>query len=210
MPKAANMSMHEGRLARIERKSIARAHIDAYIVAATEELVLLQPVRDRIDLDGYDVIRAADISRVSASPKSHFYEEALALKRMRPKKPKAVVLDDIKALLASLRVAYPLVVIHRERVAPDSCEIGRVRALSASTYRLSWISPTAVFEEDGRRFKLSDITMVQFDGAYENTLAAVAAERLVDDRELGSEAARRCLSIAKTQRARPARRARAR
>lgn len=171
------MKSYEGRLVRIHRKAIERHHLDGYVIASTPRLLLLQPVRERLDLDGYDVVRAVDISRVSPSPKAAFYEEALALKRIKPRKPRGIVLDDMKTLLASLQDRYPLVVIHRERRVPDECEVGRIRALTNTTYRLDWMTPTAEWEDDERVFKLADVTRVQFDGTYENTLADVAAAR---------------------------------
>ncbi len=174
MPKPSSLSKHVGKLVRIHRKPIDAMHLDAYVLAVSDELALLQPVRDRIDLDGYDVIRLADVSSVTASPRASFYEEALALKRMRPTKPKQLSLDNMASLLKSVNEAYPLVVIHRESVTPDSCEIGRVRDISDRTYHLDWINPNASFEKDGRRFRLADITRIQFDGAYENALAMVA------------------------------------
>jgi hypothetical protein len=39
---------------------------------------------------------------------------------------------------------------------------------------MRWITPGAEWEADDRVFRLSDITRVQFGGAYERTLADVA------------------------------------
>lgn len=171
-------------LIRLHREDLGVPLSDGYVLGMSTELVLLQPIRDRIDLDGYDVLRIADITKLSATPrpKATFYKEALAIKRQVPKLPKKILLNNMRSLLQSVNDNYPLIVIHRELMAPDSCEIGQISKIGSMRYRLHWINPMAVFEPDRRSYNLVDVTRVQFDGAYENTLATVAKRR--EDRDI--------------------------
>ena len=70
----------------IHREKLVDFTIDGFVVAATDQLVLLQPVRERLDLDGYDVVRMVDITavkRVSAR------ERGALRRRSRPRGPGA-------------------------------------------------------------------------------------------------------------------------
>lgn len=162
------------RIVRIHRKELGEVPLDSFVLESSKDLVLLQPIRDRIDLDGYDVIRQKDISDLTISPKEVYYGLALRCKRQAPRHPGGIELGTMSALLASAEQRFPLLVIHREKVEMGACEIGRLAASSKRGYRLQWIDPQAQFEHDRRWFRYSDITLVQFGGAYENTLAQVA------------------------------------
>ena len=73
-------------IVRIRRTDLVDSKIDGYVLAATEELALLQPIRDRLDLDGYDVLRVADITKLTrlTAKKAAFYETCLGLKGQSP------------------------------------------------------------------------------------------------------------------------------
>lgn len=78
------------------------------------------------------------------------------------------------AVLRSLEKVDKLAVITREAIAPDECDIGRIVSSTKSHYRIDAITPTATWEPDHRRFRIDDVTRIQFDGAYERTLATLA------------------------------------
>lgn len=80
----------------------------------------------------------------------------------------------MRELLRSIERRYPLVVIHRERVVPDECEIGRLKLASEGTYALRMITPEATWMDDEEIYRYADITRIAFDGEYENTLARVS------------------------------------
>jgi hypothetical protein len=162
-------------IVRIRRAGLQDERLDAYVLATSKRLALLQPVRDRIDLDGYDVIRLEDVTGVEDCPRAEFFKRALALKRQRPRLPRARIdLANMSRLLRSVDDAGSLLVISREFKMPGECEIGRLLRLKRETYQMRWITPGAEWEADDRVFRLSDITRVQFGGAYERTLADVA------------------------------------
>ena len=159
----------------IRRGSIDSRHIHGFVVGESAELILLQVLSDRVDLDGYTAIRKADVSERSREfARRDFCLKALALKRLRPVAPKHLDLSSVPSFLKSVDRNYPLFAIHRERVASDQCEIGRLRLSSGSTYALRWITPEATWADDEEVYRYSDVTRVDFDGEYENTLALVA------------------------------------
>lgn len=150
-------------------------YVEGYLLDSSDSFLLLEKVSDRIDLDGYDIIRVVDVEDIETSfDEKSFYESALAVKGERPRKPSGIDLTDIRAVLTSCGAAYPLLVIERELRAPDECEIGQIKLLTDDSYALRWLSPSATWEDDFEIYKLDDITRVSFGGEYERTLAHAA------------------------------------
>ena len=77
-------------------------------------------------------------------------------------------------VLRSVNEKYPVIVIEREALYPDECEIRRLREITEAEYSLKSLSPCGQWHDVNDANKLDDITRVTFDGQYENTLAAVA------------------------------------
>lgn len=79
-------------------------------------------------------------------------------------------------MLLSASEHFPLVTIHRERVNPDVCYIGRVDSLSGGLLALQKIGPDGVWEKTPETYKTAEITRVDFGGGYENALYLVGGE----------------------------------
>ncbi len=165
------------------------------------EWVLLQPIRDRLDLDGYDVVRIRDISEVLASPKADFLHRVLRAKHLSPKRPK-IEGTDLVALLRSICASYGVVVIERERLHPDSVDIGAICESTRKDFRVIWLSPTAMWEHDERRYAFRDVTHLGFGGEYEMTLVRMAGR---PPKEAEASGAPKRKSTAKVQGRKPSR-----
>jgi hypothetical protein len=166
-------------LVEISRDGLTQRPLRGFAVGASSQLVLLQFLSDRLDLDGYAAFPLRDVTALNREfPKKAFCLKALELKRCRPEVPAGIDLSGLPALLRSIEQRYPLVVIQREKVVPDECEIGRIKMTSENTYALRWITPTATWADDDETYRYADITRVGFGGEYENTLALVAATSL--------------------------------
>jgi len=148
---------------------------NGYVHATSSELVLVQPLSDRIDLDGYSILRIADISDFAVDyPRQDFHRRALAAKRIAAAPPAPIDLSSIESALRSIEATYPLFVVHREVEDPEVCEVGRLKFATSESYALRAMSPEAVWVDDPRHYAFSSITRVDFDSEYENTLALVA------------------------------------
>ncbi|AKU93891.1 hypothetical protein AKJ09_00555 [Labilithrix luteola] len=161
----------DGRILRIHRRTIDVHHLDVFVVGVGSEWVLVQPVRDRIDLDGYEALRLKDITKVEDSPRATFLGAVLKLRKQKPKAVKKVALDTVDGLLLSASRGWQLVAVHREKVDPDVCEVGRVREANAKTYVLHPVDLEGVFERELETFPSRDVTRVDFGNGYEEALA---------------------------------------
>lgn len=137
------------------------------------EWVVLEPIRGRLDFDGYDAVRIRDISEVLASPKADFLYRVLRAKHLSPKRPK-IECKDLLALLRSICASYGVAVIGRERLYPDSVDIGAICESTSKDFRIVWLTTTATWERDERRYAFRDVTHLGFGGEYEMTLVRMA------------------------------------
>mgnify|MGYP005991583335 CR=1 FL=1 len=153
---------------------------DGFVVAANEEMVLLQLVDDSIRLNGYQVLFLEDISDFAhPAPFNDFQKKVLGLRGEDVVDPE-VELDDLAVLLIDVSEEFGLVTLHREEIEPDSCEIGRVIRADAVTYELEEIGSDARWFDDTFEYDLYDITRIEFGGAYEDALM-LANDDMGDD-----------------------------
>jgi len=168
--------MEGGRVVRVYRQSLESDHYSAegFVVGVEEDLVLVHVIDPAIVLDGFRVLRVADVTTVDSSFESApFLERALRLRRQRPRKPDGIRLDSVRALIESAGQSFPLITLHREREHKDSCWIGKLAEVDDLRVTIDYITPAA--EWDGQeRYALRVLTKIDFGGRYEEALAAVA------------------------------------
>lgn len=137
---------------------------------------LLALVSDRLWYDGFECFRIIDVSDVRPDPYTQFAEAALQKRGERmPRRPRVSV-RSLDELLLSAGRAFPLVTIHRERIEPDVCHIGKVRGVDRGRVSLLKIRPGAVWDEAPEEFRLGEITRVNFGGDYEGALHLVGGD----------------------------------
>jgi hypothetical protein len=148
--------------------------VDGYVVEVGPELFLLSVVNDCIVFDGFNALRFDDIKQIwSPAPHHAFVERALSLRKQeRPLAP-GVDVSSLGALLTSAARAFPLITLHRERVDPDVCQIGRLVVIGERSVTLREISPDATWYPGTESYDLQDITRVDFGCLYEAALFAV-------------------------------------
>ena len=148
--------------------------VHGYPLAASADLVLLSVLSDRIDLDGYETVRIRDITSCEVDfPRMAFYHKALELKGEIPTAPSGIDLTSIRAMLDSAQRQFPLLVIHREHVAPGECEIGRLKLMSDEAFAIHYLDPSAQWSDDPGHYRYTDVTRVGFGDEYATTLALV-------------------------------------
>lgn len=170
-------AIRSGALVQIGRHRLEEPTVfsTGFVVGASDALVCLHSVSDRIDLDGFEVVRVRDITSASADfPRKVFYERALALKGIVPEPGPAVDLSDLARAVATISERYPLLAFARERTAADELSIGQVVQVLRTGFRVRHIDLSAVLEEDAEFEPFAGITRLQFGGEYETTLALVA------------------------------------
>jgi hypothetical protein len=148
--------------------------VNGYILAIGPRWFLLALVGDGIRFNGFQCFRLSDVRELQVPHAYAAFAEAALKKRGErlPKKPRVSV-AGIEELLLSANRAFPLVTIHREKVDPDICEIGRVVQVKDGRVSLLEINPDATWDAEPKQYRLRDITRVDFGGEYEEALQLV-------------------------------------
>lgn len=165
-------AMNCRQLVRISRR-FEQFPVRGYVLDIGPKFFLLALVCDRVRFDGFECFRIGDVLSVKPDPYARFIEAALRKRQeRRPRKPQ-LDLASVENLLASAGHKFPLVTIHREKVTPDICHIGRVLEVQKGNLALLEIGPDATWEDIPMRYRLREITRVNFGGEYENALRLV-------------------------------------
>lgn len=150
--------------------------VRGYVLDVGPQFFLLALVSDRIWYDGFECMRISDVSKLRPDPYEPFVEQALRARgEKRPAKPR-ISLKNIQELVLTAGRAFPLVAIHREKINPDVCWIGRVVEVTPEIVRILELGPDAVWETRPEEHRLKEITHVNFGGDYENALYLVSGE----------------------------------
>jgi hypothetical protein len=144
-----------------------------YILDVGPKFFLMAIQSDQMRFDGFSCFRIADVKNPRRDPYAKFTEAALKkLKEPPPKKPRVSV-ASLEELLQSVSRLFPILTIHRERIDPGACWIGRVEDIRQGQVFLLEINPGATWERESTAYKLSEITAVEFGGEYERALHLV-------------------------------------
>lgn len=167
----------EQSIVRITRGNFEEQGELGYVEALGEDLLLLAVISDDIWFNGFALVRIDDISELE-SPHEHadFVEEALRLRDESVAPAPAISLADIASAVRTAGRLFPLVVIHREEVEPETCRIGRVLKVTKESLSLLEIGPDAEWEDEPSSIALDEITRVDFGGGYEDALALVGGK----------------------------------
>ena len=148
---------------------------NGFVLGLGRDLVLLQQFHDFYP-EGFTALRVADIKRVRSGVHERFWERMfrgeglMGLVGISHNMP----LDDFRSLLAALRSLGQNVIVeseHRKTAEHDDFSIGRVVALDDESVSLLNFDPLGVWEDDPSVIDLGDITKVQFDTPYINTIS---------------------------------------
>lgn len=149
-----------------------------YVLEIGPNFFLLAVIdNDTLLFNGFSCIRLADVRNLKVPHKYSAFIEATLRKlgERAPRKP-PVTLTDIGDLLTSAARKFPLVTIHRERINPDVCHIGRVQGVSRRQVMLLEIGPDARWDAKPESYRLSEITRIDFGGRYEHALHLIGGE----------------------------------
>ena len=166
--------MHERKLVRFSRR-FEGGWVHGYVLDVGPKFALLATLGE-VRFDGFGCFAIADMKGLRLDPYAAFSEAARKkLRDRKPRRPKVSV-ASVEELLLSANQAFPLITIHRERIKPESCWIGKVEKVERGKVTLMEIGPDAQWDEESTSYKLSEITCVEFGGEYENALHFVGGE----------------------------------
>ena len=144
-----------------------------YILDVGPKFFLLALVSDRLWFDGFECLQIGDVRNFRRDPQARFAEAALRKRGERLPRKLRLGVRNLQELLVEAGRRFPLVAIHREKVDPDVCWIGRILQVERDWMSLLGMTPDATWEKKPERFRLSEITRVSFGGDDETALHLV-------------------------------------
>ncbi len=167
----------EPRVVQLTRGAFEEESDLAYVCALGSELALLLRVSNEIYLNGFSVVRIADVTELEA-PHDHadFVEEALRRRGEAVAEAPAVSLLGMAAAIRTAGRLFPLLTLFREETNAEVCHIGRVVEVSDDRIHLLEIDPDAEWDDETTAYRVAEITRVDFGGRYEEALGLVGGE----------------------------------
>lgn len=152
----------------LKRDAIDATRVHGLPLVLGPELVLLAAVPDW-QLDGYAIVRIADITNVRSDEYERFAERVLEgegeLARLAPPEP-AVPIDSWLAAFEALRASGRYLLVHEEGYEDEPMSIGPVVGLRAESVLVHYVDAAGEWEEEPSEILFADITRVQFDDRY--------------------------------------------
>lgn len=148
--------------------------IEGYVLDIGPKFFLLGLIDENRRFNGFQCMLISEVKRLKVpAPYEQFIVAALRKLKQRIDRKPDIDLSSLPALLKSADGLFPLVTIYRERIKPDECVIGSILKLFDNSFLMLTIGPDAVWDERPTRFRLSDVTRVEFGGGYEEALHLV-------------------------------------
>ncbi len=157
---------------RIFRKSADGGPYDAFVLSLGSRWVLLQPITQRLDLDGYACLRIQDLASVEHYPQAELLSTVFRARRIRPRR-RPIDLSSTPQLLASAQRMAGLLVIERNTRYPGEVEVGHIVEFKRAACKILTVSIHV--EIDGEEeIRFADVTAVSFENGYEEGLNVIA------------------------------------
>jgi hypothetical protein len=145
-----------------------------YVLDIGPQFFLLGLIDENMKFNGFQCPLISDLKQIKVpAPFEEFVVAALRKRGERIDKKPEIDLSSLSALLKSVNSLFPILTIHRERIRPGTFVVGRVLDISERSFLFHTIGPDAVWDEKPTRFRLSDVTRVEFGGGYEEALHLV-------------------------------------
>jgi hypothetical protein len=156
-------------LVSVRRNEIDENSIQGFVLASSEDLVVLQYVYD-FNLDGLVVLRVADVTEVRDSITNKFQKGLLEQEGLMQRVPFGVDFDlrNWKSVIAQLSKEYPLMIVECEALEEKDFAIGRVLKTTQAGVQFQYFSGAANWGENPEILKFKDITCCKVGTNYVN------------------------------------------
>ena len=154
-------------LVSVHRGEIDENAIQGFVLASSEELVVLQYVYD-FRLDGLMVLRAKDVTEVRCSATDKFQKGLLAQEGLLENVPFRAPFDlrDWRSVINQLSKQYALMILECEAEEEKDFVIGRVLKTTSTGVQVEYFSGAANWAESPAKLKFKDVTCCQVGTNY--------------------------------------------
>lgn len=142
-----------------------------FVASVGERWVVLQSLAETVYLDGYDVLRLADITDVDDDREGGYIERAVAGLGGRPEVDFRLPVDaETKDVLRAAAAHSKLISIHLEAEWDSPRLVGRLDRLGDRKFHIQLINPRGVWTTGTSGWWHKDVTSVSFGSRYTTAL----------------------------------------
>lgn len=156
-------------LVSVRRVELDSNSIQGFVLAHSEELVALQYVYD-FNLDGFMILRLADITEIKCSLTSKFQKRLLEAEGLINKIPFGTAFDlmNWQSAISQLSKAHSLMILECEAGDEKDFALGRALKATKTGVQFRHFSGAGNWSEDTEELKYKDITSCQVNTNYAN------------------------------------------
>ena len=169
----------EQQLISFDFEPLNNLHTWGFVLDCNETFTLLNMFdRDIYDLDGYTVFFNEDVSEYWTYTTTENYLETkyIKFKNIKPQPQPKISLKSLSDLLISISQNFSTMKIYRDNLSENGTVIGKLVEVKENTFKLLAIRTDGIWKEQPSRFRLSDVTRIDFGTKYEDVLLSVAGE----------------------------------
>ena len=164
--------------------------VRGFVVQVDERWMVVQTLNPGVYVQGYDVLRVADVTEVEAHPKGGFIERAVAGLGGRP--PVEFSLPQgagTREVLVAAAAQAKFICVYLEALWDSPLLIGHLGRLGSRKFEMDLINSRGVWDDVVSRWWYGDVTRVSFGCRYEAALERFGDERPSSARVDGGETA---------------------
>ncbi|HEX7761125.1 MAG TPA: hypothetical protein VF459_16585 [Caulobacteraceae bacterium] len=171
-----NTDWSGGDIVRVERAMRGRPidGLQGLLVSQSKDWVYFYVVDQLVIPNGFALLRRDTIEAIEQCDRSEFMKKALKLKGYEFQQPPPLELSGSRSILTSLMGRHILSTIYIEEIDPDVVYIGYAKVVGDVYFEISPLSPSAEAQSRNDRFRLSELTRIDFGGEYEKALQLVS------------------------------------
>lgn len=144
--------------------------IRGFVVSYSARWVAVQSIIDGVYLDGYDVVRTDDISRLETDDHNGYVARAVE-QLGRPAVDFALPADHgVREVLRAAAAHSPTVCVHLEMDLTDPMLVGSITRLGARKFEIRLINPSGVWDAHLSRWWYGDVTRIRVGDRYSAAL----------------------------------------
>lgn len=155
--------------------------VRGFVVGVGEHWVVLQSLADTVYIDGYDVVRLADITDVTDDREGGYIERAVTELGGRPEVDFRLPHDaDAKDVLQAAADHSGIIGVYLEANWDSPRLFGHLGDVRTKKFDMQLINPRGVWTTGFTRWKYKDVTGVTLGGRYGHALERFGDERPTD------------------------------
>lgn len=142
-----------------------------YIIDSSNDFILFKEVDDFV-IRGFLVFPIHHVSKIRRNKNDVFFDKICKLEGLKGsiKKPE-IDLNNWESIFNSIKKLGFNVIILNEISEQDTFDIGPILKVTSNEVTINYFDATGKFDEDLTEIQFSDITHIDFDDIYTNTIS---------------------------------------